>query len=49
MSSAADGLETLLDLDGSIFEQDGGYWVKIEAWRAMRIFFPFSLGSVEFN
>jgi hypothetical protein len=33
MSSAADGLETLLDLDGSIFEQDGGYWVKIEAWR----------------
>jgi hypothetical protein len=25
------GLETLLLLDGSIFEQDAGFWVKIEA------------------
>jgi hypothetical protein len=27
------GLETLLDLDGSILEQEGGYWIKIEARR----------------
>ena len=27
------GLDTLLDLDGSILEQEGGYWVKIEARR----------------
>ena len=27
------GLETLLDLDGSILEQEGGYWMKIEARR----------------
>jgi len=25
------GLDTLLDLDGYIIDQDGGYWVKIEA------------------
>ncbi len=25
------GLDTLLDLDGEILVQDGGYWVKIEA------------------
>ena len=25
------GLDTLLDLDGSILEQEGGYWIKIEA------------------
>ncbi len=25
------GLETLLDLDGSILEQERGYWIKIEA------------------
>lgn len=24
------GLDTLLDLDGSILEQEGGYWIKIE-------------------
>jgi hypothetical protein len=28
------GLETLLDLDGSIIDQGNGYWIKIEAWRA---------------
>ena len=27
------GLDTLLDLDGSILEQEGGYWIKIEARR----------------
>ena len=27
------GLETLLDLDGSILEQEGGYWIKIEVRR----------------
>ena len=26
-------LETLLDLDGSILEQERGYWIKIEARR----------------
>ena len=26
-------IETLLDLDGSILDQGGGYWVKIEARR----------------
>lgn len=24
------GIDTLLDLDGSILEQEGGYWIKIE-------------------
>ena len=28
------GLETLLDLDGSIIDQGNGYWIKIESWRA---------------
>ena len=27
------GLETLLDLDSSIMEQEGGYWIRIEARR----------------
>jgi hypothetical protein len=27
------GLDTLLDLDGSILEQEGGYWIKIEVRR----------------
>ena len=26
------GLSTLIDLHGSVFEQEGGYWIKIEAW-----------------
>lgn len=26
-------IETLLDLDGSILEQGGGYWIKIDAAR----------------
>jgi hypothetical protein len=26
------GLEVLLDLHGSIIDQEGGYWVAIEAW-----------------
>ena len=25
-------LDTLLDLHGEIIVQDGGYWIKIEAW-----------------
>lgn len=31
MNDPGVGLETLLDLDGSILEQEGGYWIKIEA------------------
>ena len=27
------GLETLLDLNGYTIDQEGGYWVKVEAWR----------------
>ena len=27
------GIDTLLDLHDLIISQDGGYWVKIEAWR----------------
>lgn len=27
------GLETLLDLNGYVVEQDGGYWIKVEAWQ----------------
>ena len=30
MNSPDVGLDTLLDLDGSILEQEGGYWIKIE-------------------
>ncbi len=33
MNGPDTGLETLLDLDGSILEQEGGYWMKIEARR----------------
>jgi hypothetical protein len=33
MSSPDIGLETLLDLDGSILEQEGGYWIKIDVRR----------------
>lgn len=29
-------VETLLDLNGSIFDQGDGYWIKIEAWRVGR-------------
>ncbi len=31
MSSPDIGLETLLELDGSVLEQEGGFWIKIEA------------------
>ena len=34
MDSPDIGLDTLLDLDGSILEQEGGYWIKIDARRA---------------
>lgn len=27
------GLETLLDMNGYIADQEGGYWVKVDAWR----------------
>lgn len=27
------GLDTLLEMHGSILDQEGGYWVGIEAWR----------------
>ncbi len=26
------GLQNLLDLAGSVIDQGGGYWIKIEAW-----------------
>jgi hypothetical protein len=26
------GIDTLLDLHGSILDQGGGYWIKLEAW-----------------
>ena len=26
------GLESLLDLNGYTIDQEGGYWVKVEAW-----------------
>lgn len=28
------GLQTLLELDGSVLEQEGGFWIKIDARRA---------------
>jgi hypothetical protein len=31
MSNRDAGLETLLELDGSVLEQEGGFWIKIEA------------------
>ena len=33
MNGPGIGLDTLLDLDGSILEQEGGYWIKIEVRR----------------
>jgi hypothetical protein len=33
MNSPDIGLDTLLDLDGSILEQEGGFWIKIEVRR----------------
>ena len=33
MTHRDSGLETLLDLDGSILEQEGGFWIKVEAKR----------------
>jgi len=33
MDSPDVGLGLLLDLDGSILEQEVGYWIKIEVWR----------------
>lgn len=26
------GIGTLLELDGTVIDQEGGYWVKIQAW-----------------
>lgn len=26
-------IDTLLDLNGSIFDQGNGYWIKLEAWK----------------
>ena len=31
MNQPATGLATLLDLDGSVLEQEGGFWIKLEA------------------
>lgn len=31
------GLDYLLDLDGEILVQDGGYWIKIEARKLARV------------
>jgi hypothetical protein len=35
MNSPDVGLDTLLDLDGSTLEQEGGYWIKIEVRRIL--------------
>lgn len=32
MTRRATGLDTLLDLHEEVLIQDGGYWIKIEAW-----------------
>lgn len=32
MTRRSTGLDTLLDLHGEVLIQDGGYWIKIEAW-----------------
>lgn len=32
MAKRQTDLDTLLDLHGEILVQDGGYWIKIEAW-----------------
>lgn len=34
MARRQTGLDTLLDLHGEILVQEGGYWIKIEAWTA---------------
>ena len=31
MNGPDPGLETLIELDGSVLEQEGGFWIKIEA------------------
>lgn len=36
MSHPDTGLETLLELDGSVLEQEGGFWIKIEARRVLQ-------------
>jgi len=33
MGEYAAGIETLLDLHGSVLDQGKGYWIKLEAWR----------------
>lgn len=33
MSKKAAAIETLLDLNGSVLDQEKGYWIKLEAWR----------------
>ena len=33
MVSSDPSLDTLLDLDGGILEQEGGFWIKVEAKR----------------
>ena len=54
MNSPDPGLETLLELDGSVLEQEGGFWIKIEArqFRLRRMLFmasdtasPCTIGS----
>jgi hypothetical protein len=32
MAKRQTGLDTLLDLHGEVWVQDGGYWIKVEAW-----------------
>ena len=31
--SLVSGIETLLDLNGYVIDQESGYWVKVEVWR----------------
>jgi len=36
MTRSPVGLETLLELDGSVFEQEAGFWIRIEAKKVAR-------------
>ena len=47
MNSPDRGLETLLDLDGSVLEQEGGFWIKIEARRAPPL--PHALHGIKYS
>ena len=31
--TSTNGLSTLLELNNQVIDQEGGYWIKIEAWK----------------